>query len=39
MNSFVSKRSYDEPLTYGYNFKVIVPQVYHSGGGGVLFTN
>ena len=39
MHSFVSKKSYKEPVTYGYNFKVIVPQGYHSGGGGVLFTH
>jgi hypothetical protein len=39
LRSFVSKRSFEDPVTYGYNFKVIVPTGYHSGGGGVLFTH
>jgi glycoprotein-N-acetylgalactosamine 3-beta-galactosyltransferase len=39
MHRFTSKKSFKEPVTYGYNFKVIVPTGYHSGGGGVLFTH
>jgi hypothetical protein len=39
MHSFTSKKSFKDPVTYGYNYKVIVPQGYHSGGGGVLFTH
>ena len=39
LKSFISNRSFNEPVTYGYNFKVIVPSGYHSGGGGVLLTH
>ena len=39
MHRFASKRNFNEPVTYGYNFKTIVPTGYHSGGGGVLFTH
>ena len=39
MHSFISKKSHLEPVTYGYNYKTIVPTGYHSGGGGVLFTH
>jgi hypothetical protein len=39
MHSFISKKSYEEPVTYGYNFKTVVPNGYHSGGGGILFTH
>ncbi len=39
MHSFTSTKSFKDPVTYGYNYKVIVPQGYHSGGGGVLFTH
>jgi glycoprotein-N-acetylgalactosamine 3-beta-galactosyltransferase len=36
---FISNRSHTEPLTYGYNFKIVLKTGYHSGGGGVLFTH
>ena len=36
--NFILNRSYDDPLTYGYNFKTIIPTGYHSGGGGTLMT-
>ena len=35
---FISNKSFTEPYTYGYNFKVIIPSGYHSGGAGILFT-
>ena len=31
--------NFNDAYTYGYNYKVIVPGGYHSGGGGVLFTH
>jgi hypothetical protein len=27
------------PVTYGFDFKVLVPNGYHSGGGGYLLSN
>ena len=39
LHTFVSKRSYEEPLTYGFNNKVIVPTGYHNGGAGILLTH
>ena len=39
LHNFVSKRSYDEPVTYGFNYKVIVPTGYQNGGAGILFTH
>ena len=36
--NFILNRSYDDPVTYGYNFKTLVPTGYHSGGGGILMT-
>ena len=33
---FISKKSYNDPLTYGYNFKTVVPIGFHSGGAGIL---
>ncbi|UJR27205.1 hypothetical protein I4U23_008501 [Adineta vaga] len=32
LRGFLSKQNASEPVTFGYNFKVIVPQGYHSGG-------
>ena len=36
---FISIKSPEDPLTYGYNFKTIIPTGYHSGGGGTLITH
>lgn len=36
---FVSDKDPSSPVTYGYDFKVIVPYGYHSGGGGYLLSN
>lgn len=38
MFRFIEEKDTKEPLTYGYNFKVILKNGYHSGGGGILFT-
>jgi hypothetical protein len=35
---FISNLSPEDPLTYGYNFKTVIPTGYHSGGGGTLIT-
>lgn len=35
---FVRARDSGRPLTYGYNFRTIIDQGYHSGGAGILFT-
>lgn len=35
---FVRSRESTHPLTYGYNFRTIIDQGYHSGGAGILFT-
>ncbi|CAF0755564.1 unnamed protein product [Adineta ricciae] len=32
LRAFLSKQNTSEPVTFGYNFKVIVPKGYHSGG-------
>ncbi len=36
---FIDNHDYKLPLTYGYNFKQVVPTGYHSGGGGTLITH
>ena len=36
---FISTKSPKDPLTYGYNFKAIIPTGYQSGGGGTLITH
>ena len=36
---FISNKSSKDPLTYGYNFRAIVPTGYHAGGGGILMTH
>jgi hypothetical protein len=33
---FISKKSHNDPLTYGYNFKTVIPSGFHSGGAGIL---
>jgi hypothetical protein len=38
LKSFISQKNPTEAYTYGYNFKTVIPTGYHSGGGGVLFT-
>lgn len=38
MIQFVSLKNSSEPVTYGYNFKVIVDKGYHSGGDGYLLS-
>ncbi|CAF1103691.1 unnamed protein product [Adineta steineri] len=32
LKAFLSQQNASEPVTFGYNFKVIVPKGYHSGG-------
>lgn len=39
LKKFVSKKNSSTPVTYGYDFKVIVDKGYHSGGGGYLMSN
>ena len=36
---FVADKNASSPVTYGYDFKVIVEGGYHSGGGGYLLSN
>ena len=36
--AFVSDKNSSQPVTYGYDFKVIVDHGYHSGGGSYLFS-
>lgn len=39
MKQFLADKNPYEPITFGYNFKVIVDGGYHSGGGGYLMSN
>ena len=39
LRKFVSDKNSSSPVTYGYDFKVLVPYGYHSGGGGYLLSN
>jgi len=39
LREFVSNKNSSLPVTYGYDFKVIVDHGYHSGGGGYLLSN
>jgi glycoprotein-N-acetylgalactosamine 3-beta-galactosyltransferase len=39
MRLFLADKDPKQPVTYGYNFKVIVENGYHSGGGGYLLSN
>ena len=39
LRKFVSDKNPSSPVTYGYDFKVIVQNGYHSGGGGYLLSN
>ena len=36
---FLKDKHPEEPVTYGYDFKVIVEHGYHSGGAGYLLSN
>jgi hypothetical protein len=38
LRKFISDKNASLPVTYGYDFKVIVPNGYHSGGGGYLLS-
>ena len=38
LHRFIREKNTALPLTYGYNFKSVIPDGYHSGGAGVLFT-
>ena len=38
LRKFFSDKNPSLPVTYGYDFKVIVDYGYHSGGGGYLFS-
>ncbi len=39
LRDFVATKKPSDPITFGYDFKVIVPGGYHSGGGGYLLSN
>ena len=39
LRDFVETKKPSDPITFGYDFKVIVPGGYHSGGGGYLLSN
>jgi hypothetical protein len=38
LKKFLSEKNSSMPITYGYNFKVIVPNGYHSGGKLIIIT-
>lgn len=38
LRKFVANKSASDPVTYGYDFKVLVENGYHSGGGGYLLS-
>ena len=38
LKSFLNEKNSSMPITYGYNFKVIVPNGYHSGGAGYVLS-
>ena len=38
LREFVTDKNASMPVTYGYDFKVIVQNGYHSGGGGYLLS-
>ena len=39
LRQFIADKNSSMPVTYGYDFKVIVDNGYHSGGGGYLLSN
>ena len=39
LKSFISKRNSNDAVSYGHNYKVIVPGGFQSGGAGILFTH
>jgi glycoprotein-N-acetylgalactosamine 3-beta-galactosyltransferase len=39
LRSFLSDKNSSAPVTFGYDFKVIVDKGYHSGGGGYVLSN
>ena len=39
LRKFLSTKNSSKPVTYGYDFKVIVDNGYHSGGGGYVLSN
>jgi hypothetical protein len=39
LKSFISKQDSNNAVSYGYNFKVIVPGGFQSGGAGILFSH
>ena len=39
LRKFVSDKNASLPVTYGYDFKLYIPQGYHSGGAGYLLSN
>ena len=39
LRSFLADKNPSQPVTYGYDFKLIVEKGYHSGGGGYLLSN
>ncbi|CAF2048972.1 unnamed protein product [Rotaria magnacalcarata] len=38
LKAFLREQNTSEPVTFGYNFKVIVPKGYHSGGGSYVLS-
>jgi len=39
LRKFIQNKNKSAPVTYGYDFKVLVEHGYHSGGGGYLLSN
>lgn len=39
LRNFLSEKNEKSPVTFGYNFKVLVESGYHSGGGGYVLSN
>ena len=39
LRKFIQEKNKSQPVTFGYDFKVLVEHGYHSGGGGYLLSN
>ncbi len=39
LRKFLSTKSSSKPVTYGYDYKIMVEKGYHSGGGGYVLSN
>lgn len=38
LRAFLKTKNTSDPVTFGYNFRIIVPNGYHSGGGGYVLS-